>query len=33
LEMVKKCHAQKLGPEALRAEDVLRAVNERKSRQ
>jgi ketopantoate reductase len=30
LEMVNKCHRQKMGPEALRAEDVLSAVNKRK---
>lgn len=30
LEMVNKCHIQKLGPEALRADDVLSAVNKRK---
>jgi 2-dehydropantoate 2-reductase len=30
LEMVNKCHRQKMGPEALRAEDVLNAVDKRK---
>jgi hypothetical protein len=30
LEMVNQCHRQKLGPEALRANDVLSAVNKRK---
>jgi 2-dehydropantoate 2-reductase len=30
LEMVTKCHMQKLGPETLRADDILNAVNKRK---
>lgn len=30
LEMVKKCHADKVGPETLRLSDVLRAIDERK---
>jgi 2-dehydropantoate 2-reductase len=32
LEMVIECHKQEQGPEALRAEDVLAAVNKRKKR-
>jgi 2-dehydropantoate 2-reductase len=30
LELVEKCHADKVGPEALRLSDVLRAIEERK---
>ena len=33
LEMVNKCHKQKQGPESLRADDVLTAVNKRKKKQ